>query len=84
MPLPDKIKNRPRLSPGLDFYYSAFWELMTCRPIGMMEGPIPWTAIHQYAVAHGVYDPDEIDRMSAVIKRMDIAYMEHRHKDTKK
>lgn len=77
MPLPDKIKNKPELLPGLQFIYSAFWELTTCREIGMVEGPIPWTAIYQYALAHGIRDPDEIDRLSALVKRMDIRYLSH-------
>lgn len=49
----------------------------------MVEGPIPWTAIHQYSVAHGVYDPDEVDRLSALVKRMDIAYLTHVRKKSK-
>lgn len=47
----------------------------------MGEGPIPWTAICQYAHAHGIFDSDELDRMSAIIKRMDIAYLTYRQKD---
>lgn len=43
----------------------------------MVEGPIPWTAIHQYAAAHGVHHPDEVDRLSALVKRMDMVYLSH-------
>jgi hypothetical protein len=83
MPIPDKIKNKPLLLTGLQFFYNAFWELTTCRALGMAEGPIPWTAIYQYAAAHGIRDSDEIDYLSAVVKRMDIAYLDYRHKKGK-
>lgn len=83
MPLPDRIKNKPILLPGLHFIYSAFWELTTCRQIGMVEGPIPWTAIYQYALAHGIHDSDEIDRLSALVKHMDMRYLTHVRKKNK-
>ena len=50
----------------------------------MSEGPIPWTAIYTYARVHGVNDPAEIDRLSAILKRMDIAYMEYMSKQRDK
>ena len=84
MPLPDAIKNKPRLRPGLEVYYMAFWECSTDRQLGMAEGPIPWTAINAWAIRHGFVGAEEFDRLVRIIKMMDVAYIEHRTKDVKK
>lgn len=39
---------------GLEFYWVAWTRLTTCRAFGMAAGPIPWTAIQEYADRHGV------------------------------
>lgn len=46
--LPDFIRDEPELMPGLEFYLKAFWDLSTCRQMGMGLGPIPWLSIHEY------------------------------------
>lgn len=78
-PIPDKIKNAPILLPGLQFYYQAFLDLSTCRPLGMSEGPIPWSALNTYAEREGLTD-DDYDRFSSLIRAMDAAYLGHRDK----
>lgn len=83
MPLPDFLKDKPEIKFGLEFYWKAFWELSTCRAIGMGEGPIPWGAMNDYAERHGIYG-DEFDRFVLIIKGMDAAYLEHRHKMQKR
>ena len=83
MPLPDKIKNKPLLRVGLDFYWRAFWELSTDRHIGMAEGPIPWTAMNHWALRNGVVG-EEFDRFVLLIKAMDVAYLETRNTAQKK
>lgn len=81
MPIPDKIKNAPELLPGLDLYFVAFMELSTCRTVGMGEGPIPWTAMRDYAIDHlGVEEGIEFDRFVSLIRGMDIAYLEYQDK----
>lgn len=73
--LPQKILNQPELLPGLQFYFSAFLELSTCR----YDGPIPWTAIVQYAEMHGVED-DHMDDFRYYMREMDAAYLKHQRK----
>lgn len=83
MPLPEKIRDKPRLRVGLEFYWRAFWELSTDRDIGMAEGPIPWTAIHWWAARHDIRG-EEFDRLVLLIKAMDVVYIEERSKSQKK
>lgn len=85
MPIPDKIANAPDLGWGLDFYYTAFMELSTCRDLGMAEGAIPWTAVREFAEADGLLsDPDEFERFVTIIRGLDIAYLEHQKSKQKK
>jgi hypothetical protein len=72
--VPDKIANAPELLPWLRAEYSAFFELGTCRT---ELNPIPWTAIHQYAVANGFADTQgDLYRFTQLIRAMDIRYIE--------
>lgn len=59
---------------GLEFTYSAYWDLNTCREYGFSAGPIPWSAIRDYAVAHDL-DNDEYEEFSYLIRAMDVANM---------
>jgi hypothetical protein len=59
----------------------AFEELSTCRPPGMTVGRIPWTAIHEYATAQGIADPE---RFHHLIRAMDRAALEHFHREATK
>jgi hypothetical protein len=71
--VPSSIANAPELLPWLNEEYEAFFELNTCR----MDGVLPWTAIHQYAVAIGFYDtPDEFQRFTWLMRAMDKVYIE--------
>ena len=74
-PLPPAIANAPELRMGLEMYYGAYFDLMTCRQVGMVAGPIPWTAINQYATAYR-YDDEQEDDLQFYISRMDSAYLE--------
>jgi hypothetical protein len=80
MPLPERIKNRPELLPGLEFIWRAFWDLATCRTIGMGEGPIWWIAVNDYANRYGITDEDEFDRFKMLIKELDSVFLDHRDK----
>lgn len=60
---------------GLEMYFGAFLDLTSCRAIGMGLGPIPWTAINQYARAYDYSDEQE-DDLQFYITRMDHAYLE--------
>jgi hypothetical protein len=83
----DKLPAEPELRMGLELYYGAFWDLSTCRPLGMSEGPISWLAIDAYATARGL-DPAQRNDLQHHIRVMDRAYLEHlgkqREKETKR
>jgi hypothetical protein len=74
MPLPDFIKNEPELLPGLGIYLNAFWDLSTCRQMGMGLGPIPWLSIQEYVTILGG-DEDFQEDFHRYIRRMDGEYL---------
>lgn len=55
------------------YYVDAFIELGTCRNSSMSLGPIPFTAISEYAKIYGVEDFEEF---LYLIRRMDKALMD--------
>lgn len=77
MPVPDSIKNKPQVPVGLEFVWRAFWELSTDRDLGMAEGPIPWTAMNDYAYRYGLMG-DDFDYFVLLLKAMDSVYIEKR------
>jgi hypothetical protein len=82
VPIPDKIANAPVLQPGLAFYYNAFLALSSCRPVGMTEGRIPWTAVDQYATRYAL-EEDEMDILWTLVCEMDTVYIRHQQKRAK-
>lgn len=75
--VPDRIANAPELLPWLTGEYEAFFELSTCRA----DGVIPWTALHQYAVACGYAETlDDFQRFTWLMRAMDKVYIEHKAK----
>lgn len=52
-PVPDDAKP-PALPDECKLAYTAFPELTTTRAIGMASGPIPWTAINDYALRYRI------------------------------
>lgn len=80
---PQWLVNAPSLMPGLDFYFTAFNELNTCRSVGMGAGPIPWTVIQEYADREGL-DGEERSCLLYLIRAMDNAYLEHGRKEFEK
>jgi hypothetical protein len=79
LPLPKRIANAPTLFIGLELYYDAFWELDTCREVGWGWGPIPWSAIKDYAETFN-FDDEQRDDLYYFIRVMDNAYLRYRHK----
>lgn len=59
--------------------WEAFWDLDSCRPIGMGLGPIPWTAMLAHKEHYG-YDKDVFDYLWDLIRAMDAAYLSHVNK----
>src|SRR5690606_27660978 len=76
LPLPQAIQNAPELLPGLALYYNAYVELDSCRPFGLGPGPIPWTAVEQYAQLLG-FDREQTEDLHHHVRAMDRAYLEH-------
>lgn len=70
--LPDPWRNIPQVESRLEWYFSAFSELSTCRQIGMGVGPIPWTAIVQYQDRHNL--KEELGFLE-LIRDMDLVYI---------
>lgn len=64
-------------------YYKAFMELSTCRAIGMMSGPIPWTAVNTYAVREG-FTGDDYEQFVLLVRMMDVVYLEYQVNEAKK
>lgn len=76
LPLPKKIQEAPELRMGLELFLDAFFELNTCRQIGMGVAPIPWTCVKDYAVA---YDLDDVQTEDLFhhIRLMDQEFIKH-------
>ena len=72
--LPDNVRLAPSLLGGLDAYYLAFMQLTTCRPVSEIVGPIPWTAINQFAIRHDITG-DDFDDLVYLIGEMDDTYL---------
>ena len=52
--------------------WDAYRELATCRPIGMVTGPVPWTAVHEYATRYGM-TVDEEEEFLAYVRAIEAA-----------
>lgn len=68
--------NQPPLLHSEQEVYDAFWELGTCRYIGMSMGAIPFTAIDAYSTRHGI-DGEEFERFNYLIRRLDRLWIKH-------
>lgn len=78
MPLPKRIAEAPTLFMGLELFYAAFFDLHTCRPLGMSEGRISWLHIEQWADANHL-DPEQREDLHFYIKQIDGEYLKWRH-----
>jgi len=74
--LPRKIKDAPELLPGLEIYHRAFNELSSTRQnTGFGPGAIPWTAINDWAIRHGLGKFEDFQRLSVFVRLMDAEYL---------
>lgn len=67
---------------GLELYWYAFFELSTCRSVGFAPGPIPWTAVMDYAQAFGL-DDVQTHLLVRFVRAMDGAFLNHHEKQMK-
>lgn len=75
LPPPKWAEEKPTVPPYLNWFWTAYWELDTCRSwtYGHPRA-IPWTAIKQYADHHKF----DFDYLFDIIYRMDDAYLKYR------
>lgn len=70
MPVPDAIRNAPELHLDEQLYFTGYLDLNSCRPIGMGEGPIPWSAMMEYCMVHGIAG-ELLDDFMYIIRHLD-------------
>lgn len=70
LPIPDKIRNAPKLLPGLDIFFNAFQDL---RQFGFDEHPIKWPDVNSYC------EHNEISGMQRHVMFMHIAEMDKKY-----
>lgn len=75
MPIPDAIANAPEVETGLEFYLQAFLDLDSSRSLGLSMGPIPWTAINEWAKRHEVEDQEDFDDLVYMVSRLDAQWV---------
>lgn len=80
---PEKIKNAPSLSIGLELFFHAWLELGSCRLSVMEEGPIPWTAISQYAKDYGIVG-ELYEDLVYYVRVLDNAYLRFKREKAEK
>lgn len=73
-PLPDRIANAPELIPGLELYLNAFFDLDSDRTHVFAPTAIPWTSIHNYAVAFEL-DEQQTEDLFLFVKAMDSKHL---------
>lgn len=78
-PLPEWAHNVPDITEADVFYLKAFYDLTSCREVGMGLGPIPWRDIYTYAIYAG-FENDLYDHFIQVIREMDAGYLEWQRK----
>lgn len=74
--MPKWLREAPLLWSSLTWIYYAFCELSTCRQSALTCGPIPWTAVMQFADREGMDESDRRDLLY-LIRKMDEAYIDH-------
>lgn len=58
---------------GFQFYYDAFRELSTSRPVAMNVGAIPFTAIVEY---FKIYELEDFDEFLHIIRQLDSVFLD--------
>lgn len=68
---------------GLEWFYDAFTDLSSTRPVGMGVGHIPWTAIDRWAVRNEV-DGEDFDDLVYMMREMDAEFFDLQDKKAKR
>lgn len=72
---PPQFYERPDISDHLRFYWDAFIELSSERQIGMGVGPIPRSAVLNYAREFGIGSRDGFYHLYRIIQAVDEDYL---------
>lgn len=67
-----KPKDEEPCISGLEYYWEAWRELSTCRPVGMGLGPIPFTAMKEY---FDIYPSGEFVEFHYIMRRLDDSFL---------
>lgn len=51
-------------------------DLTSCRSVGFSQGPIPWTAVRSWAIAHRITE-EEFWQLENLIPAMDSVWLGH-------
>ncbi len=79
------MKDRPEIDPTLIFFYEAFHDLSTSRPVSQAGPlPIPISEVLAYCEFYQIHDLDFRSTLLGLVKRMDGQYLESFHKKTAK
>lgn len=73
-PIPDRIANRPNLIPGLELFYIAWFDLDAERAVGFGLGPIPRSAMVNYAQEYG-FSLEQKEDLLYLVREMDNDYL---------
>lgn len=65
------------------FYMKAFYDLCTCRDLGMGVGPIPWSSIVEYTKWYEL-TKDVSEALIDIIRAMDRAYLSYSEEERKR
>jgi hypothetical protein len=72
---PPPFFEQPSIPPHLEFYWQAFADLSSERPVGFSgAGAIPLSSLWAYAERFGIVERDEFDRFKTIIWAMDGEY----------
>lgn len=71
------LDRQPEHDEAMGVVFNAWNDLSTCRPVGMAEGRIPWTACDRWCERHGM-DDDAAQLLWTVIAKLDVEEMERR------
>ena len=74
--LPAEWRNPINPATELVGYWNAFMELTTCRQVGMGVGPIPFTAIKEYALLYEI-SGIRFEVFNRLVRSLDREFLDH-------
>ncbi|MFY9342224.1 MAG: hypothetical protein WAT39_07035 [Planctomycetota bacterium] len=76
--VPAKVQDQTRAEPAIDAdlmpVWSAFWQLVGSRQVGMAAGAIPWSELSRWCEDHEIGGEDR-RRWCRLLSAMDLAWL---------